>query len=440
MSTFVRRSLGAVTLLISAGAAAQAAPEGLAYRLGLGIEHSDNIARRPVAVADTVLSPSLGFAYVVQGASGEFEAAGTTSYRHYQQGRFGDEWLNQLGASGRWIFVPERLSWELQAAVSDQPINPFGTDAPDNRQRTEVINTGPTLALRPSTTTRVLAEFRYLKTGAERTPEFDGDRLAANVRGFLALNPRSTVSAELEGSDVRYDRVGATPDYRRENAFLKWAYQGRRGEWSANGGYSRARFDRPVSGNDRRVSIPLISIAAAYRIGELGRFEMQLDRGFGDSAQDLLDAVPRAEEFSLPIGRPVLRGGFVSGDLFKQTGGRFGFSRRDETLYLRFDGLWRRQEYLQSNGLDQTIRGFTVSANRQVRATFSLGAQAGVEWRSFGQASRRDRDMRVGMVANWQSSRRTGVSLDVSHGQRSSTDAQQVYDDNRAVLTFTLVR
>jgi len=294
--------------------------------------------------------------------------------------------------------------------------------------------------LRLSSTARVLAELRYLKTSAQRTSEFNGDRLGANLRAFLALSPISTVSAELESTDVRYDNVGATPDYRRDNAFMKWAHQGRRGEWSAEAGYSRARFDLPVAGNDRSASIPLISIAAAYRIGELGRVEVQLDRGFGDSAQDLLNAVPRAEDFSLPIGRPVLRGAALSGDLFKQTGGTFGFSRRDETIYLRFDGSWRRQEYLQSSGLDQTIRGFTVSANRQVRATFSLGAQAGVEWRRFGQTSRRDRDTRIGLLANWQSSRRTGVSFEVSHGKRTSTDAQQIYDDNRAILTFTLVR
>jgi hypothetical protein len=63
-----------------------------------------------------------------------------------------------------------------------------------------------------------------------------------------------------------------------------------------------------------------------------------------------------------------------------------------------------------------------------------------VEWRRFGAIERRDRDSRIALVANWRTSRRTGLSFELSHGERSSTEAQQVFDDNRALVTFNLVR
>ena len=46
-------ALATLGLLGATGVAAQGAPQGLNYRLGLGLDHSDNMARRPVAVADT---------------------------------------------------------------------------------------------------------------------------------------------------------------------------------------------------------------------------------------------------------------------------------------------------------------------------------------------------------------------------------------------------
>lgn len=440
MSVVLRNTLGVVSLVAVAGAQAQTAPEGLNWRLGLSVEHSDNMARRPVAVADTVVAPTLGFAYLMAGARGEFEAAGSASYRDYRQNRFDNELLQQIGLDGRWVLAPERLSWAFQAVVTDQPVNPFGVDAPDNRQRTQVMVTGPTLALRPSTNVRVLGELRFMDTGAERTPEFDGQRLAAAARLLYQRGPLTALSAEFESIDAEFDRTGFAPDYRRDNAFARYARSGARGEWNADLGYSQVRFDDVVAGFARKESLPLARVRVAYALTEITRLEADLQRGFGDSVEDLLDGAPRAADYALPIGRTTLRDTTLSSDLFEQTGGRLGVSHRSEATYLRVDGRWRRQEYLRATGLDQTIRGFTVSANRQVRATFSVGAQAGVEWRRFGTLDRRDRDSRIAVVANWQTSRRTGLSFEISRGERSSNDAAQVFDDNRAAVTFNLVR
>ena len=444
MSTMLRTTLGLIGLAASATAQAQsrppAEPDGLSYRLGITVEHSDNMARRPVAIADTAIAPTLGFAYLVRGARGEFEAAGDVTYRNYVENRFDNELNQSLGANGRWIFIPERLSWVFQGSVADQPLDPFRVDAPDNRQRTSVFLTGPTLAIRPAPTLRMLGELRYMHTAAEQTPEFDGSRLGAAIRTLYEIGPLQTLSGEIESFDVDFDLDTVAIDYRRDDAFLRYSQQGARGEWNADVGYSRVRFDRALPGTSRTESQPLVRLRAAHDLGEITRFELDVQRSFGDSAQDLLDGAPRAEDYALPIGRTSMRNAFLTPDLFLQTGGRAGLARRDESLYLRLDGQWRRQEYLRVTGLDQTIRGLSVSANRQVRATFSIGAQAEADWRRFQAIDRRDRDTRLALFANWQTSRRTGLSLELSRNERQSTDNAQDYDDNRIVLSFNLVR
>lgn len=440
MAKLIRTTLGVIGLAAAAGAQAQAAPDGLNYRFGLSVEHSDNMARRPVPVEDTAVAPTLGFAYTLQGARGDFEAAGSVLYRHYLENRFDDELNQQIGASGTWVFLPERLSWAFQATIADQPLDPFRVDAPDNRQRTQVFLTGPTLALRPSPTTRILGELRFMHTGAEETPEFDGSRLGVAVRTLYDLSPLRSVSAEVESYDVDYDLELVTPDYRRNDAFLRYSQRGARGDWNADLGYSQVRFGREVAGFDRTESLPLARVRFMRSLGDASQLEFDVQRGFGDSAQDLLDGAPRPEDYALPIGRTTLRSATLSADLFQQTGARVGYAWRDTTTYLRLDGQWRRQEYLRASGLDQTIRGFSISANRQVRATFSLGAQASMEWRRFETLARRDRDARLALLANWQTSRRTGFSLELSRGERQSTDGGQEFDDNRVVVTFNLVR
>jgi hypothetical protein len=440
MSAVLRNTFGIFGIVAATGAQAQVPPEGLNWRLGLSIEHSDNMAQRPVEVSDTVIAPSMAFAYLMQGARGEFEAAGSASYRHYLENRFDDELLQQVGLNGRWVLSPERLSWAFQAVVTDQPVNPFGVDAPDNRQRTEVLVTGPTLALRPATNLRLLGELRFMDTGAERTPEFDGQRLAAAARLLYQRSPVTALSGEVESIDADFDRAGIAPDYRRDNAFLRYSRTAARGEWNTDIGYSRVRFDDVVAGFSREESLPLARVRIAYALTEITRLEADLQRGFGDSVQDLLDGAPRAGDYALPIGRTAIRDTTLSSDLFEQTGGRLGVSHRSEATYVRVDSRWRRQEYLRATGLDQTIRGFSVSANRQVRATFSLGVQAGMDWRRFESIARRDRDTRIALVANWQTSRRTGFSFELSHGERRSTDPLQGFDDNRVLVTFNLVR
>lgn len=433
-------ALATLGLFGATGVAAQGAPQGLNYRLGLGLDHSDNMARRPVAVADTALTPSLGFAWVHEGASGEFEAAGNLAYRHYLRGSFDDEWLGQVGASGRWVIAPERLSWAFQAVLTDQPLNPFSVDAPDNRQRAEVVLTGPTLALRPSPTTRLVGELRYLHTGADRSADFDGRRVGAAVRGLYELDALRTLSVELEGLEVDFQTASMASDYRRGNGFLRFTRRGPNSDLNLDAGYSRVRFERVMPGEAEEESLPFLRFRLAYRFSDLGQFEVDASRGFGDSAEDLLEGAPDPRDYALPVARLAFRNTTLSGDLFEQTGGRLGLSRRDESLYLRLDGQWRRQEYLRASGLDQTVRGLYVSASRQVRATFSLAAQAGAEWRRYEAVDRNDRDTRLALIGQWQTSRRSGLSLELSRGERQSSQAVQEYTDHRVFLAFTLVR
>ncbi|MBL8298389.1 MAG: outer membrane beta-barrel protein [Rhodanobacteraceae bacterium] len=414
----------------------------LNYRLGLSAEHSDNIARSSTTpVSDTVLAPWLGFAVTQDSEALSLQAAGDLEYRRYLDASFGPELRARAGLRGNWNIVPQRLSWAFEDVVSDQPINSFAADQPDNRQRANVLVTGPTLALRPSPRTRLLTELRYVNTHAERTTEFNSDRLNAAVRGLLNLSPRRVVSMNIEVGDIRFDTPSRqNGDYRRHDGFMRYNQRGSRGEWSMDAGATRLRFDATSSHAAGTETSPLLRLRGSFELTDISRIEASLQRQSSDAAQDLLDSAPKVEDYDLPIGLPDLRSGAVSADVFEESGISLGLSRRSESLYLRLDGYRREQAYQRSGGLDQSSRGLRAAMTRQLRTNLSLGLFATAEWRDFDTLGRDDRDTRLGLLGNWRWSRRLGVSAELSRSVRRSTDPTQPYDDNRLVVSISYVR
>jgi hypothetical protein len=100
----------------------------------------------------------------------------------------------------------------------------------------------------------------------------------------------------------------------------------------------------------------------------------------------------------------------------------------------------RRFGYEINPELDQDAEGVSVGISRQITPQFAVGAYAAREWRDYTALLRDDREWRYGGTLDWRWSRRFGLSVDVSHNERSSSDPLQAYDDNRVVLSISYVR
>ena len=431
--------------LVACAALLAAAPGASAwqfdYRLDLVAEYADNVARRPDAVAETVVAPRLGLALTEETERLDIGIAGDLERRIYLRDRFDDETLARIGVNANWRMVDDRLSFLLVDSLGDLPIDTFRVDAPDNRQRVNVFLAGPSLVLRPGPSTRLQAELRYGDTYAERTPDFNSKRVTFGLRGLREVDARSTLSGNLEWSDVRFDDEGAfNTDYRRGDAYLRYdRLLPSGGDWSADVGASRIEFDDTGAG-DRSVSRPLLRLRAAYELRPGLRAEGRLLRQFSDAAQDLVETAPRVEDFDRAIAARDIRVTTVSAQVFREDGASLGLSRDTGDTRVRVDAIWRRQRYEQDPGLDQDLVGWSLVAQRIVRPTLTAGLFAGGEEREFVSAIRTDRDLRYGVRLEWQRTESLAFGLQLGGDRRRSDDPTQPYTDKRVQVTVSYRR
>ncbi|MCG6118436.1 MAG: outer membrane beta-barrel protein [Aquimonas sp.] len=423
----------ALPCVLAQEAPAELSPLRLDYRLGLLAEHSDNIRRTADdRISDTVLAPNIAFTLGAESERLSLAAAGDAEWRTYTGDSFGNELRTRLGLRGNWRILPERLSWAFEDYLGRQPIDAFAIDRPDNQQRTNVFITGPTLALRPSATTRLLAELRYIESWAQRTEEFNSQRYTLALRGLRQQSPTASVSANLEYSDAAFDlETVANQPFRRADAYVRFDRRGARLDGSLDIGGSRVDFD---GGDD--ASQALLRIRLGHQFSEMTRLELRAERQFSDAVADLVFAAPRIEDFDLGIGLPVLRGSFVSADVYRDTSFGAALTRRTPTLTLRGDAYWREQSFLRADGLDQDGQGLRFALARPLRPTVSLGAFAGIDRRRFEGIDRRDTERLYGVQLSWQWLRNLQLDFGASRAERSSSEPGVGYDDNRVFLAL----
>lgn len=406
-------------------------PLRLDYRLGLGIEHSDNIRRTPAEpISETVLLPNLAFALSGDGERFSVQAAGDAEFRDYRDGAFDSELRTRMGLSAAWRILPERLSWSFEDYLGRQPIDAFAIDRPDNQQRTNVLVTGPTLSLRPDPRTRVLAELRYVDSWAQRTREFNSDRWNLALRGLRQFSTTHAGSAHLEYSDTRFERTSATvQSFERLDGFLRWDRRAARTELSIDVGASRIDFEDAESRDGS-----LLRLNARWLPDEAQSVELSAARQYSDAVADLIGAAPRLEDFELPVGLPSLRSTFLNPDVYRDTRFGIGHTRRGARLFSRIDAYWRDQDYARSDALDQKVRGASLGLSRPLRETLSLNLYASIDRREYQLDAREDQDSLVGLALRWQWLRNLEVEFGASRARRSSDLASQAFEENRYFL------
>jgi hypothetical protein len=413
-------------------------PLRLDYRLGFRAEHSDNIRRtQEVRISETVLAPNLAFVLDSDSTRLLLQAAGDAEYRVYQDDSFSNELFARVGLRADWRILPERLSWAFEDYLGRQPIDAFAIDVPDNQQRTNIFATGPTLALRPSSTTRVLTELRYLDSYAEETADFNSQRVSLAVRALWQQTATSSLAGNIEFADVDFDREGTTIDpYQRLDAYARIDRRGARIEWSADLGASRIDFD----GAEGDRSGPLVRLRYGHALNDITRLELLGSRSFSDAVEDLVFSAPRLEDFDLPVGLPRLRGSFLTADPYRETGFSAALSRAGARVFLRADVYWRDQEYLLSTDLDQEVRGLRLALSRALRSNLELSGFAGIDRRDYTAINRDDRETTLGLRLDWRVATNLELEFGIVRDRRESSAVGEDYRDNRVFVGIVYSR
>lgn len=425
------RVLRLAAAIAAALACAQAQAWTIDYSLGIGFEHSDNLGRRVLdPVSGSRISPFIDLSANQAGEDLSANIAGSLAYNRYTgDADFDPNFSANLGAELTWNWIPGRLLWTVEDFASQQPIDVFASDSPDNVQNANVFATGPTLLYRLSENLGGRTELRYVNSYAEETDAFNSDRFGLTTRLLRNLDPVTTISANAAVESVRLDTpTEAAPDFERYGVFGGWDRRGPRTTLHVDLGWNWVEPD----GQDRRGGM-LARATATLATSDISTFDAGLRRELSDAAADLGAGAPDVDALLQP--QSTGGGGGVAtltGEVFELDRLDFGYTRAGQRLTFRAGGYWSRQRYEATDDLDQRNRGASATLDYATGQRSSVGVFAVANWQRFPNTGFDSREDEYGLRWRVSLQRQLEFTLEATHAERSGSDPLNAFDENRA--------
>lgn len=408
-------------------AEAQDATGGLEVRAGFG--YSDNVNRNVKSFAESTNWFEGGLVGGGTWRTPRIEAtlSADLAYRGYSREASGDEVVGGANATLGVDLLPKYVRWIVEDTYTQTALDPTSADAPDNRQGTNVLSTGPDLFVPLGARTRAFAKARWedVRYGEQ---ELDNTRKI----GIVGLERRVTALTTL--------RVQAT-ESRAE--------------------YADATLNPDARG--REYSAVLLRQAPLSTLElELGRTRIEF-RGASDSAllargRLRLDLSPRSS-LTVSASREYAAGGeFIrvqqvgtnyssplspdvqAGDPLERTSGAILWAQEGARLSTRVGVNTERDRRQENTFLDVNRTGIEGSVSMRIGPRLTAGVQA---------RYRRDRYLELdfvndegwyGVNLGWDVGRRLRLTatLDRANGEYGASSTR--YVENRVFLGFSYGR
>jgi hypothetical protein len=434
-----KRSAIAAALGLALAASASAEP-ALDYSVGVSLKHSDNINySEHDPVSEDVLAPRLDFTFTQKGSTLQANAAGSLEYRDYLHGRFGSELHTLLAGTAIWTLLPERLDWFFQDNAGREPINALQSNAPSNQQQTNVFTTGPTLHARFGEALQGQFDARYTNTYADTSSQFNSDRYSALGALLYTLTPSDTLSGNVSGSQVRYDRAQSRGfDYERQDAYL--GYQRTSRAFTLEGAVGYSHLD--LKGGEGSRSGSLLRASVRWNPNPRTSVGLWLARQYSDAAQDLVFSPEQIRNTGIGSG---INGSVLTPQVYVEKRVNFDVRHREDRFYFDVAPFWRELDYVLVDGssdvgLNQHSTGFYADAGYFFLPTLWLEGNVGRERRRYTDIARTDDDLAYGVSLNYKRSRHWQWALLARHERRDSDTPNNSYDENSVMLTVTFHR
>lgn len=404
------------------------------YSLEAGVLYDDNVRlTENNTTDDTILIPRLIFLFTEDATHLTANVAGDVEYRDYLDNTFTNDVRGTIAGTAVWHVVPERFDWVFEDYAGRQPINVLQNNTPDNQQQTNFFVTGPTLHARFSERFTGQLDVRYSNSYAEKTKDFDGDRVGVLAQALYRLSETRTAGLYAQDQSIRYDSTPDQLDYDRRDFYAGYRAVGAHGQLDLEAGYTWLSF-RKGGGSDSGVRL---LGRLRYDLGPHTSIGTEAERSFSDTAQDLVMDPAR-------VGHVVIGSGLdnmiVSPQVYTQTRVGVDYAYVAERHRFSVAPFWRKLDYLTAISLDERSRGGYAEYAFQWTPRTSLQAFAGVNRREYTRTSRTDSDRNVGARVLFQM---TGHWLWRFEAQRAtrSTDAPGLdYTDSQLLLAIRYSR
>lgn len=415
------------------------------YEVGVAAQHSDNIALRDRdEISDTVLSPRLWFAAEQAGSRVQISAQGNLGYHHYVDDTFDDQMRGSFTGRLNWSVIPQRLDFVVQDYLSLQPVNQRVAFSPANEQQVNVFMAGPTLYARFGDAMRGQLDLRYLDSYAEEDEGFDSTRYNAVARLVRDVNENTSLSANIEATDVDFDLAGRATDYRRYDGYATLETDRERVELSADLGYSRLEFDRsPVTGTSLEKSYPLARLNLDWQVSPRSTLGATVRHQLSDAAEYLIST--RDIDFGLDrrtvnFNEFRISDSVIEPNVFRERLIRARYSYNGDRLDVRIAPFHRRMRYVEGLVEDQERHGVVANLDFRLRPRTTLSAYAANVRRDFDVTGREDDDWIASVGVSHRFTRNWTGRIDLEHRTRESTEVGRSYDENAVMVSFSYRR
>lgn len=404
------------------------------YEVGVAAKRSDNVNLSEFdPVSDTVISPRLYFEADQSGTRVQLSAKGDFEYLHYTGDTFDDETRGRFAGSLNWSVLPGHVDFVLQDYLSLLPVDELVAYSPTNQQQVNVLTAGPTFHARFSPTTRGKLDLRYINSYAEENDDFNSDRYGAAARLIHDIDKNHSVSANVEATDVRFDRGGTASDYRRYDGYVTTEMRRRQFDLSADLGYTR--LERDIS-NDRS-SHPLARVRLDWRLSPRSLLGTTVRYQVSDATESLMEPLEFQRrdfnDFDIPYG-------LVEPDVFRERMIRTRYVYRGERGDLQVAPYYRRIRYIDNAVEDQDRRGARLSLDYRLKPRLTLSLFASAENRDYVGIVRKDKDRLASIgLANRFTRHWTG-RIDLQRRERDSSAFGRSYDENAVMVSFSYRR
>lgn len=401
----------------------------IAWSLGLGYEYSDNINRRAAdPVSGGTITPFFDIAATEDGETLQANIVAAMGYDYYTPDELDSNFYVNGGANLIWSIQPERWLWTLDNYASQEPIDIFATESPDNVQNTNVFSTGPTFLYRFSEAMSGRARLRYVNTYAEEDEDFNSDRFVFDARMVRDLTEVSALSFNGSAEVVNLDEPTPTaPDFNRYALYGGYDWRSTRTTLHADFGWNWVDFD----GLDSRDG-PLARFGAEVAVTPISTFDVAIEHQLSDTASDLAAAVPNADSLLLPQSAGGTGdSGTIGSDVYEEDTLTLGYTRLGERFTLRASGYYSAEDYEYNELLNQKNRGVLATLDYRLTPLASIGVYGSLDWEDFDDADVDSREDEYGLRFQYSVLRNLDLNFELSQAERSSNEPTNEFDETR---------
>lgn len=436
MKTFYPIFVSVVLAMFAQAKIAEAQGNEAALNVSAGVEHSDNLTRSSGLAVDAeqeerVYKGGLDFSVDSRSSAYRLNASGSVERRQYENGLFDDETVGRLVGNLDWLLFEERFFWSFTANHGQQIVDPFQAITPANREDVTIVSTGPMLSLPIATRTFLNASVSQSEARYEERP-LDNTRLQGSLSLERQIAPTRTVSLNVGGSQVEFDKDQLLPDIDQLNAWIGFVTETGRSEWSIDIGWDY--FERSGQEGDGF----LLNLAFRRDLTESASLSLSAGSKYSTNGdifrmdQNLQSLTPSNIFFD--TGALDIQG---FGDVFRNDYASIGYSQSFGRTSVDLMGAWRGEKYETITGLNRDSITARVSLGRDLSETMRISAFASLSNREYDQLDRADDDSTYGVSFTARLGRKISLSLTARQLQRDSGTDDSDYDEMRAELSIS---